>query len=226
MITTEGVIQPHDTEARRALICFSSATGTDDCRIDALCRIDMAGADLSLLNSGRAPLLADHSNFVDALLGVIESAWIAGDRAFAVARFASTPRALEAWGLVRDGILANVSMGFNHAAPDDDEAMTPTRRPRHIRCWRPHEVSLVAVPGNWQAQVVSDAPAMPVHAVAHAAEVRRRNDLQAALTEARRAEWQGFANRAAPRLAERFGLDRAEAERVLADAMAEDEVAV
>jgi hypothetical protein len=184
MITTEGVIQPHDTEARRALICFSTELGTDDCRYDALCRIDMAGADLSLLNSGRAPLLADHANFLDALLGVIESAWIAEDRAFAVARFASTPRAMEAWGLVRDGILSNVSMGFNHSPLDDGDDITPTGRPRHIRQWRPHEISLVAVPGNWQAHVVTDAPAMPVHAVAHAAEVRRRADLQAAIAEA------------------------------------------
>jgi hypothetical protein len=184
MITTEGVIQPHDTEARRALICFSSELGTDDCRTDALCRIDMAGADLSLLNSGRAPLLADHANFIEAILGVIESAWIGGDKAFAVARFASTPRAVEACGLVQDGILGNVSMGFNHPLPSDGEDITPTRRPRHIRCWRPHEISLVAVPGNWQAHVLTDAPAMPVHAVAHAAEARRRDDLQAAMAEA------------------------------------------
>jgi hypothetical protein len=184
MITTEGVIHPHDTEARRALICFSTELGTDDCRYDALCRIDMAGADLSLLNSGRAPLLADHANYVDAILGVIESAWIDGDRAFAVARFASTPRALEAWGLVQDGILGNVSMGFNHPPPADGEDLTPTRRPRHIRQWRPHEISLVAVPGNWQAHVVTDAPAMPVHAVAQAAEARRRDDLQAAMAAA------------------------------------------
>jgi hypothetical protein len=184
MITTEGVIQPHDAEARRALICFSSEMGTDDCRYDALCRIDMAGADLSLLNSGRAPLLADHANFIDAILGVIESAWIGGDKAFAVARFASTPRALEAWGLVRDGILGNISMGFNYPQPADGEDVTPTNRPRHIRRWRPHEVSLVAVPGNWQAHVVTDVPALAVHAVAQASEVRRRDDLQAAIAEA------------------------------------------
>jgi hypothetical protein len=75
-------------------------------------------------------------------------------------------------------------MGFNYPAPEEGDDFTPTKRPRHIRRWRPHEVSLVAVPGNWHAHVVTDVPALAVHAVAQAAEARRRDDLQVAMAEA------------------------------------------
>lgn len=172
----DGIILPHEVEARRVALCFASSAVMDD-YTGKPWRLDMAGADLSLLNSGRAPLLSDHYQAVDGMLGVVESAWIDGEQAMAVARFAATPRALEAWTLVRDGFLQNVSMGFICEEPRqyDAEASEICRR------WRPYEISLVAVPRNWKAQVILCAPEKQVEAVAKSAEERRQAELHEAI---------------------------------------------
>ena len=104
----------------------------------------------TLLNTGRAPLLADHTRYIAGVIGVVESAWMDGDAAYALVRFAPTPKGSEAAQLVAGGFVRNCSMGFSYpsASEPDEQGIVVVKR------WIPYELSLVAVPGNWSAGVV------------------------------------------------------------------------
>ena len=91
MFSAQGVIQPNAPESRCATICF--ATHAWDTLAQRLVKLNMTGADLCLLNNGRAPPLADYSRSIGSVLGVIESAWIDGDSAYCMAWFSG----LDAW---------------------------------------------------------------------------------------------------------------------------------
>lgn len=149
------LVPPPDSEwpcssgKRRAIIRFASAApcwGGDD----TPAWLDMAGADLSFLNTGRAPLLLDHCRDVRSLVGVVERAWIEGDAAYALVRFAeSTARARQAWNLMRERVLVNVSMGLYLLRQELTDPLMAAR----VRWWRPYEVSLCTVPADWTAHV-------------------------------------------------------------------------
>lgn len=123
--------------AREGVISASSA--------EIACRITMATADLSILNSGRAPLLIGHLTPLEFLAGVIEEAWIVEGILLARARLAKTPRMAEARALIKDRILVNCSVGMilNHAAEPDGEGVHAVTR------WRPYEASLCTLPRPW-----------------------------------------------------------------------------
>lgn len=148
LLPAGDVARPSRRSKRRAVLRFASAVpgwGLDG----APALLDMAGADLSLLNSGRAPLLLDHCQDFGSVVGVVERAWIEGEAAFASVRFAaSVARGREAWELVREGVLSNVSMGFSLLRVADADP----RRCR-VRWWRPFELSLCALPADWKARV-------------------------------------------------------------------------
>ena len=156
LLLEAGDARPPRRSKRRAVLRFASAVpgwGLDG----APALLDMAGADLSLLNSGRAPLLLDHYQDFGSVVGVVERAWIEGDAAFASVRFAeSVARGREAWELVREGVLSNVSMGFSALRVADADP----RRCR-VRWWRPFELSLCAVPADWKARVWRPDPSDP-----------------------------------------------------------------
>lgn len=108
-------------------------------------RLALRDCDLSLLNSGRAPLLLNHIFHIDHLVGVIERAWIDGGKLFASARLSSLPRVAEVRRLVRERTLRNCSMGFLSQRDIEPGADGVLR----VHWWRPHEVSLCAVPRGW-----------------------------------------------------------------------------
>lgn len=127
--------------------------------------LDMATADLSLLNSGRAPVLLDHCRLVSSLVGVVERAWTDADACYAVIRFGSSPRCLEVARLVQEGVLTNVSVGTESTLGKWEDG---TGAPR-ATWWRPFEVSLCTVPKDWGARVQSSVPT-PRHIIESAAE--------------------------------------------------------
>jgi len=98
-------------------------------------------ADLSRLNDGAA-LLFNHEQ--SDVIGVVESARIdtAARKGVCRVRFASTPRADEVLGMVREGILRNVS--FAYAV--DSYVETPGGYT--AESWTPLEVSIVTVPAD------------------------------------------------------------------------------
>ena len=102
---------------------------------------DSKAVDLGRMNDG-APVLFNHDP--DRVIGVVERAWIDGDkrRARALVRFSRNPFAEEVLADVRDGVLRNISVGYSiDTAEEREDNIVITR-------WQPHEVSVVSVPAD------------------------------------------------------------------------------
>ena len=210
--TLDGEMKPMDG-ARRALLRFTS----DEPEYDgtAFSWVDMAGGNLAWLNSGRAPLLRDHFRSTDALVGVIETAWIDGTEARAIARFGHSPSATAAWLDVQAGVLCNVSMGFKTQRSEVTQDGIVHRE------WEPDEISLVWAPARRGARVLrpmlSNAERIVLQAerdIADAATAERFATKQDAAL--RTPWWRRWAELSAPRLADAAGCDASRLAPVLA----------
>jgi HK97 family phage major capsid protein/HK97 family phage prohead protease len=102
--------------------------------------------DLSFLNSGNAPLLDNHDRWsgVDKQIGVIVRAWIEASRVYVMARFSAKAHAQEILKDVTDGIIRNVSVGYEVLKTERDEDGDTYRVTR----WKPVEASFVPVPAD------------------------------------------------------------------------------
>lgn len=145
-----GIVAAEPSEAeRRALLCVATDRPAMRRGETEPSWLDMATADLGRFGSGRAPLLLDHCHDFNSLVGVVERAWIEGDACFAVVRFGPTARCVEAWEMVKAGILTGCSIGFygwTDGEPDDTGA-------RRMAYWKPYEVSLTCMPADWRGRV-------------------------------------------------------------------------
>jgi HK97 family phage prohead protease len=98
--------------------------------------------NLARLNDG-APVLWQHDP--SAVIGVVERAWVDGEKARGMARvrFSRNELAQQVVADITDGILRNVSVGYaiREAAPGADGQIIATS-------WEPHEVSVVSVPAD------------------------------------------------------------------------------
>jgi HK97 family phage major capsid protein/HK97 family phage prohead protease len=131
-----------DADARTVDMSFSSEAPVDRFFGSEILVHDTKAARLDRLNNS-APLLFNHN--LDDVIGVVENARIGSDRrGYATVRFAKTPRADEMLGMVRDGILPNVSFAYRiHKA--EEEPKTNTYR---VIDWEPLEISVVTVPAD------------------------------------------------------------------------------
>ena len=102
---------------------------------------DMESANLSRLNDG-APFLYNHDP--DRMIGVVERAWIDGDkkRGYAKVRFSRNQFAQEVLQDVRDGILRGVSFGYSIDKMEEREDNFVATN------WSPYEVSLAVIPAD------------------------------------------------------------------------------
>jgi len=113
--------------------------------------------DLSRLNDGSHPLLAAHDDrSLDSVIGVVERAWLEGDKAGATVRFAKDEISERVFQKVKDGILRNVSVGYSvqeytDVSQEGDEY--PTFRATR---WTPAELSIVPIGFDAQAKVRND----------------------------------------------------------------------
>lgn len=108
--------------------------------------------NLERLNSG-APLLIDHdSASVENQVGIVERAWIDGNVCKALVRFARDEKSEIIFQKVRDGILKNISVGYD---PSYEEVTTESDDLPVYRAtkWEPFEVSLVTIPFDMNAQI-------------------------------------------------------------------------
>jgi phage head maturation protease len=108
---------------------------------------------LGRMAEGGAPALADHENSVDAVVGVVERAWLAGRELRAEIRFAADDRGQEIARRVRDGILRNVSVGYLVHRYEVDRPTDGSPSTWRAVDWEPMEVSFVAVPADPAAGV-------------------------------------------------------------------------
>lgn len=131
---------------RRCLICIPLGGAVlDDVGRPRI--YDPQDADLRLLAGGGAPLLLDHRHDFDALVGVIERAWIEGGALHASARLGPTARCGEVWSMLMARVLVHVSMGAIFTPEPREDGVT------YARGWRPYELSLVTVPRRWGSTV-------------------------------------------------------------------------
>jgi HK97 family phage major capsid protein/HK97 family phage prohead protease len=129
-------------ESRSLEFSFSSEAPVARWFGDEVLSHDSEAVDLTRLNDG-APLLWNHN--LDQVLGVVERGWIDGEkkRGMVAVRFSRSAFAEEKLADIRDGILRNVSVGYNINDADQarDGSIVATS-------WQPHEVSVVSVPAD------------------------------------------------------------------------------
>ncbi|DAB40799.1 MAG TPA: phage major capsid protein [Sulfurovum sp. UBA12169] len=100
--------------------------------------------DMSRLNNA-APLLFNHNR--DEVIGVVVSAKIADKRGIAVVRFGNSAKAKEVFSDVVDGIMKNVSVGYqiDEMILESEKDGMETYR---VTSWRPFEISVVSIPAD------------------------------------------------------------------------------
>ncbi len=137
---------------------------------DEILDVSDRAVDLTRLNAG-APALDSHSVWSShSQVGVVERAWIEGKEGKATIRF---PRegldqaADRMFGLISDGIIRNVSVGYSiERVKVIEPAAKGEVEQRIVERWTPLEVSFVTVPADPRAQVrAADQVSYPVEIV-------------------------------------------------------------
>jgi hypothetical protein len=105
---------------------------------------------------GGANLLASHNDqSLHAVLGVVENARIEGGQGFATVRFSARDEVEPIWQDVKSGILRHVSMAaVVHELKEVTEKGARVKKFLAID-WEPHEVSIVSIPADPKAGVLS-----------------------------------------------------------------------
>jgi hypothetical protein len=168
-----------NTEARSVDVVFTTGaavrrrrwTGWDtSVPFDEILEVSDRAVDLTRLNAG-APALDSHSVWSShSQVGVVERAWIEGKEGKATIRF---PRegldeaADRMFGLISDGIIRNVSVGYSiERVKVVEPAAKGEVEQRIVERWTPLEVSFVTVPADPRAQVrAADQANYPVEIV-------------------------------------------------------------
>ena len=138
-----------NAESRTVELAFSSEEPVDRWWGTEILGHAAGECDLSWFNGGTAPCLVDHDNCIDSMVGVIVSARTGNDGVNrAVVRFAKDEESDEVFQKVQDGIVANVSVGYEllklALVEENKDAPSIYRATQ----WRPLEISLVAVPAD------------------------------------------------------------------------------
>ena len=120
---------------------------------------DDASCDLTWLNSGNAPLLDNHDRWtgVRAQIGVITRAWLQDRRLYVAVKFSSRPDVEAIRKDVVEGILRNVSVGYEVIETVTNE-LDDTYR---VTKWKPFEASFVPVPADTTVGIGRSATATP-----------------------------------------------------------------
>ena len=168
-----------NSEARSVDVVFTTGaavrrrrwTGWDTAvPFDEILEVSDRAVDLTRLNAG-APALDSHSVWSShSQVGVVERAWIEGKEGKATIRF---PRegldqaADRMFGLISDGIIRNVSVGYSiERVKVVEPAAKGEVEQRIVERWTPLEVSFVTVPADPRAQVrTADQASYPVEIV-------------------------------------------------------------
>ena len=114
--------------------------------LDEILSHDTKAVDLSFLNSGHAPLLDSHRSHSGLAfqIGVVREAWLENDRVYVRAAFSNRDEAQAVKKDVAEGIISNVSVGYQidrYEVDEDARTFTATR-------WKPTEASFVPIPAD------------------------------------------------------------------------------
>ena len=110
---------------------------------------------LNRLNAG-APVLNNHSRQgLSSQIGVVERAWVEDGRGGATIRLSRRPEVAGIVQDVKDGIIKNISIGYEVRSVIREEKEKGQRPVYRAIDWEPFEISLVPVPADPTAQVRS-----------------------------------------------------------------------
>lgn len=151
--TVEKVRAEDDEDPRTYEISFSSEEPYKRWDWDVGAFLEVLGhdrdeIDLSWLGSGNAPLLKDHYNEVDSVVGVLELACVVNKRGVARIRLSNTPYGDEIKAKIDEGTLSNVSVGYRVNEMKLVERNEDGPDTYRVTDWKPMECSLVAVPAD------------------------------------------------------------------------------
>jgi HK97 family phage major capsid protein/HK97 family phage prohead protease len=101
-----------------------------------------------------APLLFNHNR--DEVIGVVETAKIENNKGVAVVRFGNSAKAKEVFSDVVDGIMKNVSVGYqiDEMKLESEKNGVETYR---VTRWQPFEISIVSIPADNTVGIGRDA---------------------------------------------------------------------
>ena len=100
--------------------------------------------NLDFLNSGNAPLLDAHNRYeLSSQIGVISRAWLENQRVYVDVKFSNRPDAQAFKQDVDDGIIRNVSVGYDVHKIERDEDSDEYR----VIKWTPKEASFAPIRG-------------------------------------------------------------------------------
>lgn len=149
--TTEAVI---DEEQRIVRVSFSSETPYKRSSWFDEPWIEILGhkgseVDMSRLNGGAAPVLYGHSDRTRRdHVGVIERAWLEGDRGYAEVRLSKRDDVSDLWRDIVDKIVRNISVGYQileRVLVKKNEKVPSEYR---VTRWLPMEISFVPIPAD------------------------------------------------------------------------------
>lgn len=152
-------------EARTASLVFSTGAtvrrsrwvGWDRVPYDETIVVSDRAINMERLRAG-APVLDSHSAWsTHSQVAKVERAWVEGGKAMADVRFPAAgidENADRMFGLVADGIVVNVSVGYSM---DEVRVVEPEKKGEverwMVERWTPHEISFVTIPADPGAQV-------------------------------------------------------------------------
>ncbi len=135
-----------DAEKRTIEFSFSSEEPVNRWFGTEILSHDKSAADFSRLNDG-ANLLFNHD--WNTVIGVMEKAWLGNDkRGYVRARFSKNAKADEIFNDVKDGILRNISFGYEVKELKREKTDEKGNEEYLATKWMPFEVSLVSVPAD------------------------------------------------------------------------------
>ncbi|MCF6766614.1 phage major capsid protein [Thiotrichales bacterium 19S3-7] len=97
--------------------------------------------DLTRLKN-KAPILYNHD--WNRQIGVVEAVWLDKDKGRAKIRFSRNGLGDEVYQDIKDGIIANVSVGYHV----DESEYDKERKLSNVTRWMPYELSIVSVPAD------------------------------------------------------------------------------
>ncbi len=114
--------------------------------LDEILLHDKSAVDLTFLNSGNAPLIDTHNieKGLASQIGVIVKAWLEDKRVYVEVRFSGRQMAQDIKKDVKDGIIRNVSIGYEVTRFEIDEDQGTYIATK----WRPKEASFVPIPAD------------------------------------------------------------------------------
>ena len=136
-----------DEENRTLEFPFSSEVPVERHFGNEILSHDSKAVKLERLNNS-ANLLFNHNP--DMVIGVVEKAWITPEkRGMAKVRFSKNPKADEVFKDVKDGILRNVSFGYQINEMDLTKKSETGLNDYTATDWMPFEVSVVTIPADY-----------------------------------------------------------------------------